>query len=365
MVRAGWKHLGPKNAIPSLCYPIYSLFAHATMSMDRVLFPSVNKVQVKNPVFILGHPRSGTTFFHRLLTQTDEFPTFELWEIMVPSLTGRKLLRPFVERIGGAFRKEAYHNADAMFSDGAHDTGAHSVEEEELLLNLKLDTQMFTFLTPLAFDEEDWIEVVFSDHQSLERRRGSTRFLRECFKRHIYETGKGQILAKMPYSTLRIKSLMAEFPDAKFIYLVRSPYDTIPSHLSLHRSFFANRWGLDNIEPAALKRYYQRRYRHNVDLYRYFYDLHKSGELPEDKVKVIRYDLFLSDLENAFNELIEFTGIEVSDALRQRIKEQAQKQKVYKRGHKNLDLEDFGISKEQIAKDLDFVFEEYGFSKEL
>lgn len=40
--------------------------------LDHLFFPGFKKVEVKRPVFIIGHPRSGTTFIHKLFTQTDE-----------------------------------------------------------------------------------------------------------------------------------------------------------------------------------------------------------------------------------------------------------------------------------------------------
>ncbi len=364
MIRAAWKSLGPGSAVLAMGgFPAFSGFAHLTMALDPLLYPELDKVEVNKPVFILGHPRSGTTFFHRLLTQTGEFPVFELWELLVPSLAARRVVGPIADKVGSGFRGTMYHNREAVFSGGAHDTSAHSVEEEELLFGFKLDTQLFTFLTPLAFDEEDWVELVFSDHQPAARRKASTRFLRECFKRHLLDKGRTQILAKMPYSTMRVKSLLEEFPDARIVYLVRSPFETIPSHLSLHRSFFANRWGLENIDPQALQRYYARRYQHNVDLYRYFYSLQQAGELPEDQVMVIRYDTLLKDLEAAFHDVVAFAGLSVSNELVERVREQAEKQKSWKRRHKNLEPEEFGISKDRIARDLEFVFDAYGFEK--
>ena len=34
---------------------------------DDLLFPGYRSQEVKQPVFIIGNPRSGTTFLHRLL----------------------------------------------------------------------------------------------------------------------------------------------------------------------------------------------------------------------------------------------------------------------------------------------------------
>ncbi len=362
MIKAAYKTFGLRIALGTSVKLGVDLAMHAFLAMDYVVFPGFNKVKVHKPVFILGHPRSGTTFFHRLLTQTDEFATFKFVDILLPSLTARAVIRPFFNPM--RFVKWGLEDPTAVFPDGSHVTDEESVEEEELLFLWRNDTQMNIFLTPLAFSDADWSEIVFNDAQGERRRKASTRFLRQCFKRQIYATGRTRIVAKMPYSTMRIKALMDEFPDGRFIYLVRSPFRTMPSHLSLHRTFFSNRWGLDNIPEDRLMRYYQRRYRHNVDLYRYFHELWAGGQLPADRVKVILYDQFLSDLERAFDELVTFAELEVSDGLRQRIREQAERQKSYTRKHRIISLEAFGISREQVLEDLDFVFEEYGFPRD-
>ena len=71
------------------------------------------------------------------------------------------------------------------------------------------------------------------------------------------------------------------------------------------------------------------------------------------------------DLEQAINKIFAFTGINPSQELRKAIENQSKLQKHYKRKHKNFILEDLGITKEQIAKDFSFVFERYGFDKNL
>jgi hypothetical protein len=39
----------------------------ATMGLDRVFFRGYRKQPIDRPIFIVGNPRSGTTFLHRLL----------------------------------------------------------------------------------------------------------------------------------------------------------------------------------------------------------------------------------------------------------------------------------------------------------
>src|SRR5262252_2565127 len=66
--------------------PVYACFTRLTLLMDRFLFSAYRRVEVKAPIFILGHPRSGTTFLQRLLTQTRDFAAFEAWEMAFPAL---------------------------------------------------------------------------------------------------------------------------------------------------------------------------------------------------------------------------------------------------------------------------------------
>ncbi len=61
-----------------LFLPLFLGFTHFTLFLDKIFFSQYQKVQVKNPVFIIGNPRSGTSFLHSLLTQTDVLFEIEL-----------------------------------------------------------------------------------------------------------------------------------------------------------------------------------------------------------------------------------------------------------------------------------------------
>lgn len=167
----------------------------------------------------------------------------------------------------------------------------------------------------------------------------------------------------MNYSGMRIQSILETFPDAKFIYLIRSPLETIPSHLSLDRNAFDHRWGLKNIPVSRLQRYYKRRYDYDVRFYRYIEDVIDSGILSPSQFITLSYDLLKNDFRKAIGVVLSFTGIEVKDELRKSILEQTQNQKLYRPLHQNLTLEDFGLTKEKITEDLSFIFDRYGFKK--
>ena len=165
----------------------------------------------------------------------------------------------------------------------------------------------------------------------------------------------------MHFSTHRIKTLRDAFPDAKFIYLIRTPYETIPSNLSLAHNIYHLNWNVKKLSPRKLERFIARRYRYDVDIYSYFYGLQKKGEIPEDLVMVLRYDHLCSDPIQAFEEIMAFTQLQSSDELRRAVERQAKSQKEYKRKHIVMEMVSFGLSREKIAEDLRFIFEVYGF----
>ena len=340
-----------------LFLPLFLLFTHFTLFLDKIFFPRYQKIQVKNPVFIIGNPRSGTSFLHNLLTQTEEFIAFKTWQIFFPALTARVLVKPIINYL-------IRHNLTQIIpEESGHGVYLDRVEHDELLFLHKLDTRFLLPLSPLGFDDREYPELRLYDRQPDSRRQSSVKFFQECLKRQIYYTKKTQVIAHLHFSTCRIKTLFETFPDAKFIYLVRSPYETIPSHLTLAYNVLKNQKILNNISKTKLKLYFERRYRYDIELYLYFYELQKKDEIPRENIMVLSYDQLCWNLAQSFAQIDKFTGIKPSNELQQAVKKQAKKQKQYQRKHKIIDLHQFGLSKKQIAQDLDFVFEEYNFDK--
>lgn len=359
MIRAVWDVFGFGTKLLSwaLLIPVGGILATLLFWLDNLFFPGFHRVKVERPIFIIGHPRSGTTFLHRLLTQTGEYAVFMLWELAVPSLLGRRLAGPLVER-------RIRTGRDVVFpKEVGHEMRLDSIEEEEVLFSLIGNTQFVTLTSPLAFSDWDYAELVYCEEQPKRLRKQAMRYFRHCLQRHIYQTGRMQVVAKPNYSGMRIPSLLEEFPDARIVYLVRSPQETIPSHLSLHRNMLDHEWGLENIPEDRLKRYFTRRYRYDVAFYRYVEDLIESGSIQRSQLMVIPYPKLHTDLSDIVANVVEFTGLTLSNELQQRIQEQCRKQESYKREHRNLEPESFGISRARIAEDLGFVFDKYGFPK--
>ena len=78
---------------------IHRLISGGTRGLDHVVYPGFKKRKLDRPIFILGNPRSGTTFVHRFLLNSQRLCAFELWEMLLPAITARRMFgdAPFAE----------------------------------------------------------------------------------------------------------------------------------------------------------------------------------------------------------------------------------------------------------------------------
>lgn len=329
-------------------FRVWFLISHISLFADYLFFHGFTRVKVKNPVFIIGHPRSGTTFIHHLFTQTDEMASFHAWHVLFPSICERKIVSPLIRFL---IRRE---KTEIFPKSMGHGISIDQVEEDEMLFLHNIDTQFALIGTPLGFAPDEYREFRFHDLQPRHRRLRSARYLKRCFQRHIYYTGKTQIFAQTHFSTHRVQTLMEIFPDARFIYMHRSAEKTLPSYFSLNYNTLDELWGLHRFTKEQLNVFFEYRYRASVELCRYFFDLWQSGAINREKVMILPYDRIQHELPEVFNEIIRFTGITPSPAFKEAVARQAEKQRGFQRGHSVLPLEFFGISPERVRRDFAF-----------
>ena len=81
---------------------------------------------------------------------------------------------------------------------------------------------------------EEFGRPVFPMRLPSGERRKLMRYYRSCLQRHLYANGpRKTLLSKSTQSSGTVESLREEFPDAKFITIVRHPYHSVASHVSL------------------------------------------------------------------------------------------------------------------------------------
>ena len=189
----------------------------------------INQTPVpKDPVFILGHWRSGTTFLHELLSVDDRFASPTTYQCFCPHhflLTESILTRLLWFLIPS---KRPMDNVKA---------GWHEPQEDEFALcSMGIPSPYFR----IAFPNDEPCHLDYLDMERL----GPAEI--EQWQKALYSflqclayRNENRIVLKSPTHTGRLAMLAEMFPDAKFIHIVRDPYDVVPSTIRLWKSLDA------------------------------------------------------------------------------------------------------------------------------
>ena len=242
----------------ALLCPAIVVFGSIGMLLDWVFFPGLRSTRVETPVIVTGHARSGTTLMVKLLSRDPRYAWVMTYEMILPSITQKRLVRWAAtfdrEYLGGFFETRVTAWEDRMFAKGRemHPMGLTLPEEDAFMLAA-------TFLHAqigLFFPYQREIDRLFYFDQRTPRQRERVmKFYERCIRRHLYLHGGNDagvvFLSKNPVMTGSLVSLRETFPDAKFVLMMRNPYETIPSLLKMMvRNWRILGYQRDEIEEA-------------------------------------------------------------------------------------------------------------------
>ena len=328
--------------------------------LDEIFFRGYRKIEIKEPVFVLGIPRSGTTFLHRVLARdTERFTTFKLWELVyAPSITQRKFWMAVgaVDRaLGGRGRRwvEALEERAFKRWREIHRISLFQPEEDEWVL-MHVFSCVF-LLWPFPFPEELWYLVRFDVDTPPADKERIMAFYKSCVQRHLYVHGADKrFLSKNPAFSPKVDALNQWFPDAKAVCCVRTPYDAVPSLMSL----MAAVWDfLDNDRQGEVLRDMV------VDVADHWYrhPMNRLPKWPEDRHAFVTYDTLVGDPKQTVADLYDRFGIEVSPAYHACLQREQERARAYTSKH-TYSLDQYDLTPEGILDDFRDVFEHFGFS---
>lgn len=332
------------------------LFNAAASSADHVLFPGFRQIPIDRPVFILGNPRSGTTFLHRFLLHTEELCAFELWEMLFPAITARRMLQGVVSHLA-PLSPARYHSADA------HETSLRDVETDDAMAFFRFVDGGFLWSYFLAWEDrwgsESCARYFEPEKQPASEFERTFRYLESCWRRNMYVKGRPRIAVKTSISTLQVDRLLERYPDCKLIYVVRDPVEAIPSGMSLLTGVLEQSYDVfTKTHPVARQNYLENLYQASCQMYRAFHRAWTSGAIPSSNLRIVAYPQLMDSFGRTVSELFDFVGIEPSQSLRDRVRQQALLQRSRSSRHR-YSLETFGLSEERIRSDLAFVYDAY------
>ena len=127
-------------------------FVWSGLTLDEKFFPTYHEIKIKQPVFIIGNPRSGTTFLQRLLAKDSySFTSMRTWEIFgAPSILMRKSLH-IAAKIGRAIGVPISRRIKRLESLWQESNAIHRLEirapeeDENLLIHIFSTMKIWSF----------------------------------------------------------------------------------------------------------------------------------------------------------------------------------------------------------------------------
>jgi len=325
-------------------------------AVDDALYPEWEEQEVREPVFIFANGRSGTTMLHRLLGMDEEqFAGFKLYQSMFNVVAVRKALQAIDQSpLAPAGRALVDLINEKVFTgwEGIHEMGIDKEEEDEATFAIALETATVSLLNPFM---EGYEELGAVDDLPDDERIAFMDFYEEALKKHLYASGGDKrFLNKNVFFAVRAKAMLERFPDARFLYLVRHPYQALPSWLNM----FYEKWRThspelphDSPQARTLAEMSFRYYRAALEL---------IEEMPARNLRVVQYDDLIADPQGVVEGIYEWMGLEMTPAYRARLDAMTERQRRYKSKH-TYSLEQFGLTREWVYESCPEVFEHFGF----
>jgi hypothetical protein len=191
------------------------------MQRDRKAHPSVARQEIREPLFIVGLPRSGTTLLHTLLAADPEHRVPLTWEVMTPSPPTRDNEKRRIQR---AIRSCNCFNWLSPAFRQVHPVGAELPQEcvslmAPTFMSDQFDAMYYVPSYRAWFFRQD-LQPAYEYHhrflQHLQARKSARRWV-----------------LKAPTHMFALPALLAVYPDALFVQTHRAPLDAMASVSSL------------------------------------------------------------------------------------------------------------------------------------
>ncbi len=292
-----------------------SIWSSVFSIVEKIKFKNKlqNHPEVNNPVIIVGHWRTGSTFLHQLLSLDDQFTTPLVVRVSVPNsfLVSESYFRAIMNKVMSSTRP----------MDNVK-LGPDEPQEDEYAL---LKTVKKTPLEKLIFPNKN--QHFSHTLLQLNENNLSVDFVKniKLFAKRLHYKKNGTVLFKNPFHSFRIKELKKIFPEARFIHIYRNPNRVIPSTVNMF-----NIIGRQNILKGKWK---------NEDLYTITKSFNHVWQciknqlfpLPEKDYLEIKYEDFEQDPKKYIKEIYNRFGFNYSENFDTKVDNFLQSVKNYKK----------------------------------
>lgn len=298
----------------------------------------------KDPVFVLGHWRSGTTLMHELLVLDEQFASpstyscFAPWHFLVSEY--------LMVKYGG------WLVPDKRPMDNMRAGWTLPQEDEFALMNLGAPTPylLIAFINA-GVPWQEFIDMQGIEPRALEQwRRKFLWFIKALTLKHEGQ----QLVLKSPPHTGRVHELLHLFPRAKFVHMVRDPRKLYASTLRLWKSL-AEIQGMQTLrDDTELRAFIWN------TLNRMYASFEAArAQVPEGNLIDVHYEELIAEPEGTLEKIYQHLELGDFETIRSRVVERFASDREYKVNEHNIDPE---LEREVLSHWGSYA-ERYGYSR--
>ncbi|NMC20562.1 MAG: sulfotransferase, partial [Thermogutta sp.] len=293
-----------------------------------------------DPIFIVGHWRSGTTLLHEMFIVDQRHGYADSYACFAPNhfLISRWCLAPLVGLLMP--QKRPIDNMPFNWE--------RPQEDEFALCNMGLPSPYLSLIfpnEPRRYERFLYMEGLTADE--LENwKRGFLSFLKSATLQE-----QRRIVLKSPPHTARIRVLLDMFPNAKFVHIYRNPYSLFPSTMNLWRRLSRDE-ALQIPTYQGLEEYVLQTFE---KMYRRFEA--DRALIPPGNFAEVSYENLVSDPVGEMERIYRELGLEGFEAVREGLGRFIRERSGYQRNRFHLD----SAMKHEIARRWRFFFDRYGY----
>lgn len=282
-------------------------------------------VILKDPVFILGHYRSGTTLLQKLLVSNQYFGFMTNYDALFANtnmILGERMKHVIQNLIVILkIKNPFFHDSIVRLSDPA--------EEDDYLMN---KASVYTAYWGLVFPKRwrDWLNGAKQLADPGFREGWEREYLHTIRYATFRNNGK-QLVLKSPPNTERVSILLRLFPGAKFIYIYRNPYRLYYSVKNMWKKAILSYYSVQELSDTEL----------DDLIFEHFIYLTKQYEsqkalIPEGNLIEISYEQLMKDPYQTVQEI--YTGLNLSgfEKAAEDLKSQIERERAYSNFHYEL-----------------------------
>jgi hypothetical protein len=301
------------------------------------IHPGIETQAIDGPVFVIGLPRTGTTATVGMMALDERFRFLRAWEglsPMPPPVAGEEHLDP---RVIAARR-------DGAKSDHAHMhiVDADGPEEDQAML-AGLDMRSYHGTLPMPDDYlEWWMNSDFSSFYAFEER--VFKLLQSSRPPHLW-------LLKSPTHLFRVREIVQQYPNARFIMTHRDPVKVIGSVASLHTLLHEARCVPGSIDRKMVGPRHLALWAEGMRRF-----LAVRDELGEDRFMDVRNDDVVKRPVETFERIYNHLGMSLGPELRTRLQEYNSRNAPGSSGRHHYTSGEYGLTDASIRD----AFKDYG-----